>query len=244
VLEGSAAPAQDPTSTVEIVEVGHGAGETWVWRSAEVPKTVVVFLHGRGDLTPAAYNAWFGYLALRDTAVIFPRYRESAGGPSSETLASLRAGIANGWANLRSGNYGRFGGIGPATFHGAPLIVAGFGDGAALAFTVALEARRWRLETPFAVDSIFPDFARIPGPPLATLPRSTRVLIQVTPRDPAVLASGEALRHALRSRPRTGLAQLSAKALSVGHAEPRQTTAAEDAFWPPLDNFIAAASGL
>lgn len=240
-----AAPLQDPTATISIDDIGTGANEVWVWRSAGTPRRVVIFLHGRGDLTPVSYDAWFGYLALRDTAVIFPRYQESnAPAGAAETERALRAGITAGFANLRHGHYGRFGGIGVASYHGGPVLVAGFGYGATLAFYVATRTQVWGLGTPYAVDSIFPAAGSIAGFPAPSVPRMTRVLVQVDEPQVAVVASGRSLWRSLKAHSRKTLAVVTSTArLTDGLRAPLQTPAAEDAFWPPLDNYLEEAGG-
>jgi hypothetical protein len=240
-----AAPLQDPTSTISIDDIGRGANEVWVWRSSGVPKQVLIFLHGQGDLSPVDYNAWFGYLALRDTAVIFPRYENNTVGSSgSETLRALEAGITAGFSNIRHGSYGRFGMVSAATYHRGPLLVAGFGYGATLAFQVASHADAWGLGTPYAVDSIFPAAGSIAGVSAPTIAPATRVLIQSDKRDPTVVVSAESLLRSLKEHSRKSLSIVTSTGrLTDGLRAPLQTSVAEDAFWPPLDNLLSASIG-
>jgi predicted esterase len=230
------------------VDLGHGASETWVYLPEGAPSCAVVFLHGAGDLTPAAYRAWLSYLAIgMRCAVIYPQYQATvAVAPlSSASLRGLRAGVAASFAYLRTARFGLYRDPLPKHF---PVVVAGYASGGVLALYVASNAKRWGVPVPVAVDSIFPVEGRIPGVPLAPLAAGTRVLIQAGDRDKAGgLAAARSLWQSLASHP-AGRKRLqvvhSAPGFSAVHNAPRQaTTAATSFFWDPLDALIDAATG-
>jgi poly(3-hydroxybutyrate) depolymerase len=247
-----AAPAPSATGRssgqiIRIVEIGNGAGAAWLFVPAKPPSCVVVFIHGAGDLTPVRYEAWLDYLAIsKGCAVIFPRYQATAAaGTPEQALRGLRAGIATSLAYLRNARFGLYRERARAVL---PVVVAGFAYGGSLAIYYAANAQRWGLPVPAAIDSIFPVPGRIPGAPLAPLPRSTRVLIQVGDQDRvAGRAGGDDLWRYLASHPaarkRFQLVR-STEGLKAVHVAPLQpTAAAQSVFWPPLDAFIDDATG-
>ncbi len=230
------------------VDLGHGAGEAWVYLPEGAPSCAVVFLHGAGDLTPGAYRAWLSYLALgKECAVIYPRYQATAAvAPlSTASLRGLRAGVAAAFAYLRTARFGLYRDPLPEHF---PVVVAGYASGGVLALYAAANAKRWGVPVPAAVDSIFPVEGRIPGVPLAPLPPATRVLIQAGDRDKAGgRASARSLFESLASHPagrkRLQVVHSTAGFAAVHNAPLQATTTAASIFWDPLDAFIDAATG-
>jgi hypothetical protein len=230
------------------VDLGHGAAETWVYLPEGAPACAVVFLHGAGDLTPAAYRAWLSYLAIgMRCAVIFPRYQATAAvAPlSNASLHGLRAGVSAAFAYLRTARFGLYRDPLPKHF---PVVVAGYASGGVLALYAAANAKGWGVPVPVAVDSIFPVEGRVRGVPLTPLPAATRVLIQAGDRDKVGgQAAARSLLRSLASHP------VARKRLQVVHSTPgfaavhnaplQATTAATSIFWDPLDAFIDAATG-
>jgi pimeloyl-ACP methyl ester carboxylesterase len=238
VIALGGAPAVWSSQIMRVEDLGNGSGEAWLYLPAEHPPScAVVYLHGAGHLTPGPYQPWLVELTLgNDCAVVFPRYQLTARSPalSAESVRNIRAGAAASFAYLRKARFGLYGDPAPAQL---PVVVAGYADGAVLAMYYAANAKRWGLTVPFAVDSIFPSGGQV-GAPLAPLPRSTRVLIQVGDDD---RAGGINLWRYLASHP------ANRKHLQIVHAvhtAPLQSTAAsENVFWSPLDTLIDRAKG-
>jgi hypothetical protein len=242
------AVGQPSSQIISEVDLGHGAGEAWVYLPEGAPLCAVVFLHGAGDLTPGAYRAWLSYLAIgKECAVIFPRYQATAkvAPLSAASLGGIRAGLAAAFAYLRTARFGLYRDPIPEHF---PVVVAGYASGGVLALYAAANAKRWGVPVPVAVDSIFPVKGRIPGVPLAQLPSATRVLIQAGDRDTAGgQAAARDLLASLASHP-AGRKRLevvhSTPGFAAVHTAPKQaTTTAASIFWDPLDAFIDAAIG-
>ena len=230
------------------VDLGHGAAEAWIYLPEGAPSCGVVFLHGAGDLTPGAYRTWLSYLALaKQCAVIYPRYQATAAASplSRASLRGLRAGVAAGFAYLRTARFGLYRDPIPKHF---PVVVAGFASGGVLALYAAADAKRWGVPVPVAVDSIFPVEGRIPGVPLTPLAVGTRVLIQAGDRDEAGGQAGaRSLWQSLASHPagrkRLQVVHSTAGFAAVHDAPLQATAAATSIFWDPLDAFIDAATG-
>jgi hypothetical protein len=232
------AASRDASEIVSVHDIGSGAKEVWAFLPSEDPPTcLLVFLHG-ADPTPARILGWLDHLALdMSCAVIFPRYQPSAAA-TSPALGGLRAAISTGVQHVRRARYGFERRRSPSSLH---TIVVGVGFGGSLAFSYAANAQRWGLPVPAAIDSIFPTTGRIPGG-AATIPRSTRVLVQVG--DDGRAAAGELHTYLASHPPSRQRFQTirSRPGLRAIEAAPLQTTdAAVDTFWAPLDALIDAA---
>jgi len=231
--------AASSSDIVGITDLGSGANEAWVIAPGGA-RSIVVFLHERGDPIPQRYLAWLDYLAAEDSAVVFPRYERAASDTPQQTLRALRASVTTAAHHLANLPHSGFGG-GP--IKGVPLIVVGYGYGATLAFYVAANSGRWGLPTPKAVVGIFPRPGPFPGLALPPLPRSTRVVVQVGDADTmAAKSAARELWDAIEHHPRA-LKQLvtvhSGHGMRADHGAPRRTTsAAVEAFWAPLDQLI------
>ena len=200
------------------------------------PDCLLTFVHDDGDISPARYTSWLDYTALNDhCAIVFPRYQAKAHSTPAANLAGLRAGIAAGIAFIRANSTAD-----PST---APQVAAGFGSGATLAIALAVNAHRWGLSAPVALDVVFPvisDSTPLPGRRLAPgfMPSSSSAIATLPP--PA--SSAQAVRHYFAAR-RAGLTQIrivrSTAAFIADHGAPlRVDTPSENAFWGPLDNLI------
>ena len=71
-----AAPSSD---IVGITDLGRGASEAWVMAPGGA-RSIVVFLHERGDPIPQRYLGWLDHLVAEESAVVFPRYESGATG--------------------------------------------------------------------------------------------------------------------------------------------------------------------
>ncbi len=231
-----AAPSSD---IVGITDLGSGANETWVI-AAGGARSIVVFLHERGDPIPQRYLGWLDHLAADESAVVFPRYESTASRTPQRMLRALRTAVTTAEHHLAGLPVTGFGG-GP--IKGVPVIVVGYSYGATLAFYVAAHSARWGLPTPSAVVSIFPRPGRFPGIALPPLARSTRVVLQVGDADTtSAKRAATDLWRAIERHPRTRKRLVtvhSGDGLRADHGAPiRTTTAAVDAFWAPLDQII------
>jgi dienelactone hydrolase len=242
VLVLGVAPSSRAAPSSEIVGItglGSGPNESWVFAAGKA-RSIVIFLHERGDAIPQKYLGWLDHLALEDSAVVFPRYESAASRTPEQILRAVRTAVTTAERHLAGLPATGFGG-GPTK--GVPVIVVGYSYGATLAFYVAANSTRWGLPRPNAVVSIFPRPGRFPGVTLPPLARSTRVLVQVGDAD---TASGKAAardlwraidRHPV-SRKRLVTVR-SVGAFRADHRAPLRTTSrALDAFWAPLDQII------
>ena len=93
VLAGAPSSRAEPSSAiVGITGLGRGASETWVMAPGGA-RSIVVFLHERGDPIPQKYLGWLDHLVAEDSAVIFPRYESAASRTPQQMLRALRVGV-------------------------------------------------------------------------------------------------------------------------------------------------------
>jgi hypothetical protein len=224
---------------VQIVDVGGGNHEAWVFLPEERPECVLTFIHDDGDLTPARYTSWLDYTVLRDhCAIVFPKYQLAARAGSARNLTGLRAGISTGLAYVRARAFRT---AGARALASVPVIATGFGSGGTLAFTVATRASGWGFPAPIAIDTVFPVVNVLSPLPTAPLADHVHVLVQMGDRDRAAgPASGVAVRKYLASHPAGNIQVVhSTSALDAIHNAPlRVDSASENAFWGPLDALI------
>ena len=241
------APASQAASTSDIVgitDLGSGANEAWVI-APNGARSVVVFLHERGQPIPAKYLGWLDNLAGQESAVVFPRYESPASRTPQQILSAVRAGMTAAVRHLARLPVTGFGG-GP--IKGVPVIVVGYGYGATLALYVAANSARWGLPVPKAVVSIFPRPGPFPRVALAPLARSTRVVVQVGAADTqSAKDAAQDLWRAIERHPasRKQLVTVHARGgFRADHGAPlRLTPAAVNAFWEPLDQIVYDARG-
>jgi dienelactone hydrolase len=222
-----------------ITSLGSGANEAWVIAPGGA-RSIVVFLHERGDPIPQNYLGWLDSLAAQESAVVFPRYESAATRTPQQMLRNVRAAVTRAERHLAGLPVSGFGG-GP--IKGVPVIVVGYGYGGTLAFYVAANSARWGLPAPKAVVSIFPRPGPFPGMTLPPLAHSTRVVLQVGDADTSSAKSAaNDLWAAIERHPaaRKRLVTVhSGGGLRADHRAPvRLTSAAVNAFWEPLDQII------
>jgi hypothetical protein len=244
VLAPAATSARSSGGIVSVRDLGTGAAEVWVLLPDRPPTCVVTFLHAAGDGTPDNYLPWMNYLALdKKCAVIFPRYEAAAGSPLAAQLRGLRAGIKTGLALVHGSVYGL--NKSPASDH-LPMVVAGFGYGAILALHDVVDAKGWGLPVPAAVDGVFPVVGTAAELPKASLPSTTRVLVEVGDRDTAGgraggrFVFGYLAAHAAGKK-RLIVVKSTAGLTADGKAPFESSPAAEETFWPRLDGLINTA---
>jgi len=92
VLVLGVAPSSRAAPSSEIVGItglGSGANESWVFAAGKA-RSIVIFLHERGDAIPQKYLGWLDHLALEDSAVVFPRYESAASRTPRRTIRRTR----------------------------------------------------------------------------------------------------------------------------------------------------------
>ncbi len=155
--------------------IGRGAHQVWLFEpKGEQPKTLVVFIHGRGDETedtPANHRPWLRHLAARGNAVLYPRYETIPG--DSRGLRFL------------------FDALPPAAAHvepkGLPVVLIGYSRGGGLA--VDYTALHPQFGLPRAVLAVFPVLLD-PKLDLRSIPPRVRFVFLVGDRDTQVGALG------------------------------------------------------
>jgi len=73
-------------------------------------RSIVVFLHERGDPIPQKYLGWLDYLAAHESAVVFPRYESAASRTPQQTLVALRGALSRAERHLARLPVNGFGG--------------------------------------------------------------------------------------------------------------------------------------
>ena len=244
---GLAAQVAPATAThasviVRVVDVGSGAAEAWAFLPEEKPDCVITFIHDDGDVSPTKYTSWLDYTVLSDhCAIVFPRYQKARGTSASANLNGLRAAISTG---MRYISRNEFPAGGDAALRRLPAIAAGLGSGATMALLYATTARQWGYRAPAAVDVVFPVVTANAPLPNAKLAAGTRVLVQMGDRDASVAPrNAGAVRRFLSShspRPHVEVVRSTADLAVTRGAPLLVNTAAENAFWGPLDNLIGS----
>ncbi len=215
--------------------VGTGADRTWVFAPSHgTPRSVVVFLHGLGDLletTPARHRPWLDHLAVSGSYVLYPRYE-------------LRPGAKLGMKHAVLGTLAALDEVDP--MHELPLVLIGYSRGGGMAVAMAALAPAIGIE-PTAVLGVFPADME-PAIDYSQTPRAMRVLLLVGDADTIVANVGAArlADHLLAA----GFPAAKLKAETVRSTPEFQAThlsvlsdseGARAAFWQRADRFIDAA---
>jgi pimeloyl-ACP methyl ester carboxylesterase len=239
VVNVSASAGTRASVAAPMVSIGSGASSVWVLRPVGQPRVVVIFGHGWKTAPPSTptawveqFRPWLDHLLAEQAAVVFPRYQAGGDRATSEAL------LTNFVGGVRAGLVA----LGRPTL---PLIAFGYSYGASLVMAYAADARGHGLLAPDAVDAIFPA-APLPGESTAHIPTTTRVDLQVGDADTeAGRAGADAFRTGLAGRPAAALSYTvvrSSATFHATHAAPKlASTAAQTAFWTPLDRRIAGA---
>lgn len=221
--ESSATRSDDPP-------LGVGASQVWVLRPAGAVRSVVVFLHGWGAMSPEG-TAWIDHLRARGNAVVYPRYQSDIDDRATATIYRLRDGLRLAFAE--------------ADLRDRPVVTLGYSWGATLAFRYGAHARLWGVPVPRAIVGLNPASVRFGGPPKRGLPRSVRVLLMVGDADRA--GGARPFWHWLGRHPRSRKQfriVRSTPALFADHGSPMETTpAARRTFWAPVDALVARVRG-
>jgi dienelactone hydrolase len=230
VLTGCGGSKPEPGVTER--SIGEGAHQVWLFEpKAGEPRTLVVFLHGRGDATedtPANHRPWLRHLAERGNAVLYPRYETIPG--DSRALRFLFDAVPPAAAQVHPRDL--------------PVVLIGYSRGGGLA--VDYTALAPQIGTPRAVLAVFPVLLD-PKLTLRAIPPRVRFLFLVGDRDTQVGAGGarDLLRQLLAGGyPRRLLrAELvrSHDDFQATHLSPLETSpAARQAFWARADRLIEA----
>jgi pimeloyl-ACP methyl ester carboxylesterase len=215
--------------------IGKETHQVWLFEPrGEDPKSLVVFIHGRGDVTedtPANHRPWLRHLAARGNAVLYPRY---------ETIP----GDARGLRFL-------FDALPPAAAQiepkGLPVVLIGYSRGGGLA--VDYTALHPQFGLPRAVLAVFPILLD-PKLDLRSIPPRVRFVFLVGDRDTQVGAGGASdllrqlvdagyPRRLLRAELVRSRGAFQATHLSVLENSP----GARRAFWARADRLIESVLG-
>jgi acetyl esterase/lipase len=239
-----AAPRQEPEpgpsleyapAGAERIDVGSGAQGAAIFRApgtAGKPGPVVIFLHGWVAIDPQRYGSWIGHIVRGGTTVIYPAYQTKPAYDTITPLANVLTGVRLALEHVL---------IAPGR-----LVVAGHSAGGALSADYAAVATANGLPAPAAVFSVYPGrklrylTVPIPSANLAAIAPGTRVLVFAGQRDTAV---GSVTAHQIvadATRADTTLRIIRDDAVDQ-HSAPRMFDGiAQQTFWRPLDELIAA----
>jgi hypothetical protein len=224
--QGGASQSGDPK------RIGTGANTVYVFRPDGPICSAVIFGHGWTDYTPENYMPWFDHLRANGSAIVFPQYQTTGSDPAYQVTGSWQAGLRAGFEELS---------LDPDV----PVIVAGYSAGGPLAFQTPLWAKNLGFRMPYAVHSIYPAPSGLSVTGIDRIPRSVRVWIQVGARDDVVgNRGGKEIWRALAGHPRKRkhYQVVGASSGVAYHLAPlRDTRAARQKFWAPLDRSIAEA---
>jgi acetyl esterase/lipase len=140
--------------------VGSGAYRVWVFRPARKPTSVVVFVHGQGDLketTPAYHRPWLEHLARNGSIVLYPKYELTPGAPGA--VVHMALGLRAAAARLH--------------LAGLPTLGIGYSRGGWLVFAYATVAKVSGLRLN-GILSVFPVSPEVPSA-LRRIPPGTRI---------------------------------------------------------------------
>ena len=211
--------------------VGQGRHQVWLFEPrGQAPKSLVVFIHGRGDVredTPYYHRPWLRHLAARGNAVLYPRYETVPG--DSRALRFLYDALPAAAVKLPQG---------------LPVVLIGYSRGGGLAIDYTALAPQ--IGTPRAVLAVFPILLD-PRLHLSSIPPSVRFLFLVGDRDTQVGAGGaqDLLRQLLaagypRRLLRAELVRSSGDFQASHLSVLENSRGARKAFWTRADRLIAA----
>lgn len=177
LLAGCGGGAKPKAHGVSERSVGRGTHQVWLFEPrGQEPKALVVFIHGRGDVTedtPANHRPWLRHLAARGNAVLYPRYETIPG--DARGLRFLFDALPAAAAQVRP--------------KGLPVVVIGYSRGGGLA--VDYTALHPQFGLPRAVLAVFPILLD-PKLDLRSIPPRVRFVFLVGDRDTQVGAGGAA----------------------------------------------------
>ncbi len=193
-------------------------------------RATVVLYHGWTDIEPDDYLPWIEHLNSEGVAVIFPRYQRSVVSSPAEMLADAETATRDGLDKAP-----------PA----GPVIAVGYSLGGGYSVVYGANAAAWNVAAPAAIYAIFPAMPPVVPEPFGTVPPETPVTMLVGDRDAVVGDSGaNALATAIAPHTATIRTLSSTSTFTFEHLSPKRTdSAAQRAFWLPLDRLIDKLTG-
>jgi dienelactone hydrolase len=151
---------------------GTGADQVWVFRPAQTPRAVVVFVHGHGgpgEDTPMYHRAWLRHLAAAGVAALYPRYELAPGGHGA--VGHIENAVRTGMDALGEPK--------------VPLVGIGYSRGGRLVMDWAARATGTHF-APRALLSVFPASGEDPKADLTRISTRTPILVLVGDHDEVV----------------------------------------------------------
>lgn len=201
-----------------------------VFPAKNVERATVVLYHGWTDLEPDDYLLWIEHLNSEGVAVIFPHYQRSVVSLPAEMLADAETATRDGLDNA------------PPV---GPIIAVGYSLGGGYSVVYGANAAAWNVPAPAAIYAIFPAMPPVVPEPFGTVPSEMSVTMLVGDRDTVVGDSGAtALAAAIAPHTATIRSLSSTSAIAFDHLSAKRTdSAAQRAFWRPLDRLIGKLTG-
>jgi hypothetical protein len=227
----SSSSTSSPATTTEPVTTSSNPAATAdVFPAENSERATVVLYHGWTDIEPDDYLPWIEHLNSEGVAVIFPRYQRSVVSSPAEMLADAETATRDGLDNA------------PPV---GPVIAVGYSLGGGYAVVYGANAAAWNVPAPAAIYAIFPAKPPVVPEPFGTVPPQTPVMMLVGDRDAVVGDSGAtALAAAIAPHTATISALSSTSAIAFEHLSAKRTdSAAQRAFWLPLDRLIDRLTG-
>lgn len=226
----SSSTSSPATITEPAATSSNPAATADVFPAKNAERATVVFYHGWTDLEPNDYLPWIEHLNSEGVAVIFPRYQRSVVSSPAEMLADAETATRDGFDKA------------PPV---GPVIAVGYSLGGGYSVVYGANAAAWKVPVPAAIYAIFPAKPPVVPEPFGTVPPETPVTMLVGDRDAVVGDSGAAALAAAIAPHATTIRILSStSAIAFEHLSPKRTdSAAQRAFWTPLDRFIDRLTG-
>ncbi len=219
-----------PAITEPAATSSNPAATADVFPAKNAERATVVLYHGWTDLEPDDYLPWIEHLNNEGVAVIFPRYQRSVVSSPAEMLADAETTTRDGLDKA------------PPV---GPVIAVGYSLGGGYSVVYGANAAAWNLPAPAAIYAIFPAKPPVVPEPFGTVPPETSVTMLVGDRDAVIGDSGAtALSAAIEPHATTIRTLSSNSTIAFEHLSPKQTdSAAQRAFWLPLDRLIDKLTG-
>ena len=196
-----------------------------VFPTKATERATVVLYHGWTDIEPDDYVPWIEHLNSEGVTVIFPRYQQSVLSSPDQMLTDAETATRDGFDKAPPSG---------------PVIAVGYSLGGGYAVVYGANASAWKVPAPASVYVIFPAMPPVVPEPFGTVPAKTPVMMLVGDRDAVVGGSGAAsLAAAIAPHPATIRTLSSTSAMAFDHLSAKRTdSAAQRAFWMPLDGII------
>ena len=222
----SSSSTSSPATTTEPASTSSNPTATAdVFPAKNAERATVVLYHGWTDIEPDDYLPWIEHLNSEGVAVIFPRYQRSVVSSPAEMLADAETATRDGLDKAP-----------PA----GPVIAVGYSLGGGYSVVYGANAAAWNVPAPAAIYAIFPAMPPVVPEPFGTVPPETPVTMLVGDRDAVVGDFGAtALATAIAPHTATIRTLSSTSEMVFEHLAPKRTdSAAQRAFWLPLDRLI------